>query len=151
MAGTAHRSNTEIVAQGVANCASALFGGLPATGAIARTATNIRAGAKTPVAGILHSLFLMAFMLFAAPLAGLLALPALAAVLVLTAWNMAEPQHFIERMRARRSDQLLLLMTLILTVLADLTVAIGAAVAVGLMIRLTRRGAPEPDWHAPDR
>jgi len=151
MAGTAHRSNTEIVAQGVANCASALFGGLPATGAIARTATNIRAGAKTPVAGIVHSLFLLGFMMLAAPLAGLLALPALAAVLVLTAWNMAEPQHFVARMRTPRSDQVLLLMTLILTVLADLTVAIGAGVAVGLMLRLRRRGAPEPDWHAPDR
>ena len=151
MAGTAHRSNTEIVAQGVANCVSALFGGLPATGAIARTATNIRAGAKTPVAGILHSLFLLAFMMLAAPLAGMLALPALAAVLVLTAWNMAEPQHFLERMRTRRSDQFLLLMTLTLTVLADLTVAIGAGVVVGLMLRLKRRGTPEPDWHAPDR
>lgn len=151
MAGTAHRSNTEVVAQGAANCVSALFGGLPATGAIARTATNIRAGAKTPVAGILHSLFLMAFMMLAAPLAGLLALPALAAVLVLTAWNMAEPQHFMDRMRNRRSDQLLLIMTLLLTVLADLTVAIGAGVALGLMLQLKRRGAPESDWQAPDR
>lgn len=151
MAGTAHRSNTEVVSQGVANCVSALFGGLPATGAIARTATNIRAGARTPVAGILHSVFLLAFMMLAAPLAGLLALPALAAVLVLTAWNMAEPQHFVERMRTRRSDQLLLLMTLVLTVLADLTVAIGAGVVIGLMLRLKRRGAPESDWQAPDR
>jgi SulP family sulfate permease len=151
MAGTAHRSNTEVVAQGAANCVSALFGGLPATGAIARTATNIRAGAKTPVAGIMHSLFLLAFMMLAAPLAGLLALPALAAVLVLTAWNMAEPQHFMDRMRTRRSDQLLLIMTLLLTVLADLTVAIGAGVAVGLMLQLKRRGAPESDWQAPDR
>jgi SulP family sulfate permease len=151
MAGTAHRSNTEVVAQGAANCVSALFGGLPATGAIARTATNIRAGAKTPVAGIMHSLFLLAFMMLAAPLAGLLALPALAAVLVLTAWNMAEPQHFMDRIRTRRSDQLLLIMTLLLTVLADLTVAIGAGVAVGLMLQLKRRGAPESDWQAPDR
>jgi SulP family sulfate permease len=151
MAGTAHRSNTEVVAQGAANCVSALFGGLPATGAIARTATNIRAGAKTPVAGILHSLFLLAFMMLAAPLAGLLALPALAAVLVLTAWNMAEPQHFMDRIRTRRSDQLLLIMTLLLTVLADLTVAIGAGVAVGLMLQLKRRGEPESDWQAPDR
>jgi SulP family sulfate permease len=90
-------------------------------------------------------------MMLAAPLAGLLALPALAAVLVLTAWNMAEPQHFMDRMRTRRSDQLLLIMTLLLTVLADLTVAIGAGVAVGLMLQLKRRGAPESDWQAPDR
>jgi SulP family sulfate permease len=151
MAGTAHRSNTEIVAQGIANCASALFAGLPVTGAIARTETNIRAGAKTPVAGIAHALFLLAFMLLAAPLAGMLALPALAAVLVLTAWNMAEPQHLGARMLGRRSDRLLLLMTLALTVLADLTVAIGAGVAIGLMLRLHRRGASESDWRAPDR
>lgn len=151
MAGTAHRSDTEIVAQGVANCASALFAGLPATGAIARTATNIRAGAKTPVAGLAHAGFLFAFMLFAAPLAGLLALPALAAVLVLTAWNMAEPQHLAERLRTRASDRWLLLMTLALTVVADLTIAIGAGVTVGLLLRLKRRGAPESDWHTPDR
>ncbi len=151
MAGTAHRSNTEITAQGLANCVSSLFGGLPATGAIARTATNIRAGAKTPVSGIAHSLFLLAFMMLAAPLAGGLALPALSAVLVLTAWNMAEPQHLRERMRGHRSDIFLLLMTLTLTVLADLTIAIGAGVAVGLMLRLRRRKTPEPDWKVPDR
>lgn len=151
MAGTVHRSNTEIVAQGVANCASALFAGLPATGAIARTATNIRAGAKTPVAGVAHALFLLIFMLLAAPLAGMLALPALAAVLVLTAWNMAEPQHLGARMRGRRSDQLLLLMTFALTVAVDLTIAIGAGVVVGLMLRLHRRGVTESDWQAPDR
>ncbi|WP_420407466.1 SulP family inorganic anion transporter [Hoeflea sp.] len=151
MAGTAHRSNTEIVAQGIANCASALFGGLPATGAIARTATNIRAGARTPVAGLAHALFLLAFMLLAAPLADRLALPALAAVLVLTAWNMAEPQHLAARLKGPRSDSLLLLMTLALTVITDLTVAIGAGVAVGLMLRLHRRGTPEPDWQPPDR
>lgn len=151
MAGTAHRSNTEIVAQGVANCASALVGGLPATGAIARTATNIRAGAKTPVAGIAHALFILAFMLLAAPLAGMLALPALAAVLVVTAWNMAEPQHLRERMRTGRADRFLLVLTLVLTVVADLTVAIGVGVVLGLLIRLGRRKTPEPEWHVPDR
>jgi len=151
MAGTAHRSNTEVVAQGLANCGSALFGGLPATGAIARTATNIRAGAKTPVAGIAHSIFILVFMMVAAPLAGMLALPALAAVLVITAWNMAEPQHFVERMKTDRANQFLLILTLVLTVLADLTVAIGVGVVLGLMIRLRRRQTPEPDWHVPDR
>ncbi|MAZ83694.1 MAG: sulfate permease [Hoeflea sp.] len=151
MAGTAHRSNTELTAQGLANCISVVFGGLPATGAIARTATNIRAGAKTPVSGIAHSLFLLGFMMLAAPLAGMLALPALSAVLVLTAWNMAEPQHFKERFRGDRADIFLLVMTLLLTVLADLTIAIGAGVAVGLMLRLRRRKTPEPDWKVPDR
>lgn len=140
-----------MVAQGAAHCVSALFGGLPATGAIARTATNIRAGARIPVAEIVHSLALLAFMMLAAPLAGLLALPALAAMLVLTAWNMAEPQHFMARMQAPRSDQFLLLMTLVLTVLTDLSVAIGAGVTVGLLLCLKRRGAPESNWQPPDR
>ncbi len=151
MAGTAHRSNTEIVAQGVANIASALFAGLPVTGAIARTATNIRAGARTPVAGIAHAVFMLLFMLLASGLASLLALPALAAVLVLTAWNMAEPQHLVERLKAPRADIFLMGMTLVLTVFGDLTIAIGAGVAVGLMLRFVRRKTPEPDWHMPDR
>lgn len=90
-------------------------------------------------------------MLFASGLANLLALPALAAVLVLTAWNMAEPQHLVERLKTRRGDQFLLIMTFALTVLADLTIAIGAGVAVGLALRLSRRGTPEPDWHTPER
>ena len=94
MTGRRHRSNCELVAQGVANMASALFGGICVTGPIARTATNVRAGARSPVAGMMHSLFLLLFILIAAPLASYIPLSALAAVLVVVAWTMAEKQEF---------------------------------------------------------
>jgi len=145
-----HRPNAELTAQGAANLASALFGGLPATGAIARTATNIRAGGKTPVAGIVHALVILAVMFFAAPLAGYLAMPALAALLVITAWNMSEPHKWREYAHGRPSDIFLLLLTLVLTVFIDLTVAIGVGVSVGLALRLLRR-KPESDWTPPER
>lgn len=146
-----HRPNAELTAQGAANIASALFGGLPATGAIARTATNIRAGGKTPVAGIVHALVVLVVMLVAAPLAGRLAMPALAALLVLTAWNMSEPHKWREYANSRTSDKVLLLLTLILTVVVDLTVAIGVGVTIGLAMRLQRRKNVESDWTPPDR
>lgn len=146
MIGGHHRSNAELMAQGWANIGSSLFGGLPATGAIARTATNVRAGGKTPVAGIVHALTLLAIMMLAAPLAGYLALPALSGLLLLTAWNMSEPHRWGEYLRGRRADLVLLLITLILTVITDLTVAIGTGIALGLAMRLSRRGADDPDW-----
>lgn len=146
-----HRPNAEIIAQGAANVGVALFGGLPATGAIARTATNIKAGGKTPVAGLVHAATILIVMAVAAPLAGYLAMPALAALLILTAWNMSEPHKWRGYMRDRRSDRVLLLLTLTLTVLTDLTVAIGVGVALGLALRLRRRHAPPADWDAPDR
>src|SRR5207244_11604044 len=93
MTGRKHRSNMELVAQGIANIGSALFGGISVTGTIARTATNVRAGARSPIAGMLHAVFLLAFMVLAAPLARYIPLPALAGVLVLVAWNMAEKAH----------------------------------------------------------
>ncbi|PVA10007.1 sulfate permease [Pelagivirga sediminicola] len=146
-----HRPNAEVLAQGAANIGSALFGGLPATGAIARTATNIRAGGRTPVAGIVHALVILAVMLVAAPLAGYLAMPALAGLLILTAWNMSEPHKWRKHLTARPSDVMLLLITLALTVLADLAVAIGVGVALGLALRL-RRGPGGPEgWTPPDR
>jgi len=145
-----HRPNAEVLAQGFANIGSALFAGLPATGAIARTATNVRAGGKTPVAGIVHALVILLVMSFAAPLAGYLAMPALAALLILTAWNMSEPHKWREYMAARTSDKVLLLTTLVLTVVVDLTVAIGVGVALGLALRLRRREAPS-DWTPPER
>jgi SulP family sulfate permease len=151
MSGGRHRPNAEIVAQGFANCGSALFGGLPATGAIARTATNIRAGGKTPVAGIAHAVFILIFMLLAAPLASYLALPALAAVLMVTAWNMSEPHKLGHHLSGRVEDTVLLVMTFALTLLVDLTVAIGAGVAVGLALRLRRRHVPPAEWETPDR
>lgn len=147
-----HRPNAEIMAQGVANVGSALMGGLPATGAIARTATNVRAGGRTPLAGIFHALVILAVMMLAAPLAGYLAMPALAGLLLVTAWNMSEPQHWRGYLTTGRvSDRLLLVLTMTLTVLADLTVAIGVGVALGLALRLARRDVPPADWTPPDR
>lgn len=151
MRGSRHRPNAEILAQGYANIGSALFGGLPATGAIARTATNIRAGGQTPVAGIVHALVLLAFVYVAAPLAGYLAMPALAGLLLLTAWNMSEPSHWRHYLALRPADKILLVLTFLLTLLVDLTVAIGVGVALGLAIRLRRRSVPTADWDTPDR
>ncbi|WP_260063694.1 SulP family inorganic anion transporter [Ruegeria sp. B32] len=151
MIGGQHRPNAELTAQGAANIASALFGGLPATGAIARTATNIKAGGKTPVAGIIHALTILLIMLVAAPAAGYLAMPALAALLMITAWNMSEPHKWGEYARARPSDRALLVLTMLLTVFIDLTVAIGVGVAIGLALRLSRRESVQTDWTPPDR
>jgi SulP family sulfate permease len=139
MINSQHRPNAEVSAQGWANLGSALFGGMPATGAIARTATNVRAGGKTPVAGVLHAVFIFVIMLVAAPLAGYLVMPALAALLLITAWNMSEPQKWREYMAAPWEERGLLLVTLVLTVVADLTIAIGVGVALGLLLRLRGR------------
>lgn len=146
-----HRPNAEMLAQGTANIASALFGGLPATGAIARTATNVRAGGKTPVSGLVHALVILLIMLVAAPLAGYLALPAMAALLVLTAWSMSEPHKWKSYLSAPMADRMLLLTTLILTVLIDLTVAIGVGVSIGLALRLRERKKQPDDWSMPER
>lgn len=152
MIGGRHRPNAEVLAQGFANIGSALFSGLPATGAIARTATNVRAGGKTPVAGIVHALTILLIMLLAAPLAGYLAMPALAGLLILTAWNMTEPHKWRGYMTSRLSDRVLLVLTLVLTVFADLTIAIGVGVSVGLALRLRRSDAGmEEDWTPPRR
>jgi sulfate permease, SulP family len=151
MSGGHHRPNAEVLAQGFANIGSSLFGGLPATGAIARTATNIRAGGKTPVAGIVHALTILLAMMLAAPLAGYLAMPALAALLILTAWNMSEPYKWRGYAKAPVSDRLLLVLTLVLTVVTDLTLAIGVGVSLGLAIRLRRRHVPPADWETPER
>ena len=151
MIGSSHRPNAELTAQGAANVASALFAGLPATGAIARTATNIRAGAATPLAGMIHALTVLAVILVAAPLAGHLAMPALAALLMLTAWSMSEPHKWRSYARTRPSDRVLLLLTFALTVAIDLTVAIGVGVAAGLALRLSRRSSVTSDWTPPER
>jgi SulP family sulfate permease len=152
MIGGHHRPNAEVLAQGFANIGSALYGGLPATGAIARTATNVRAGGKTPVSGIVHALTILLVMLLAAPLAGYLAMPALAGLLILTAWNMSEPHKWRGYMQSQTSDQILLILTLVLTVLTDLTIAISVGVSIGLALRLHRRNAgQEKDWSPPDR
>jgi SulP family sulfate permease len=150
MIGSSHRPNAEVMAQGWANIGSALVGGLPATGAIARTATNVRAGGKTPVAGIIHALVILLVLLTAAPLAGYLAMPALAALLMMTAWNMSEPHKWRGYWTAPNEERLLLLLTLLLTVLADLTVAIGVGVGVGLAIRLRDSKLRAEEWRPPE-
>ena len=134
MTGRRHRSNCEIVAQGVANTASALVGGLPATGAIARTATNIRAGARSPIAGILHALIVLAFMLVAAPLAAYVPLAALAAVLVVVAVYMSEFGKIRAMMRAPLGDIAVLYITFALTILVDLTIAIQVGVVLAAIL-----------------
>ena len=139
-----HRPNAELLAQGWANLGSALFGGLPATGAIARTATNIRAGGKTPVAGLVHALIILLVMMVAARLAGFLVMPALAALLLVTAWNMSEPHKWRGYWAAPLPERILLLLTLALTVLANLTVAIGVGVGLGLVLRWFNRRAVAP-------
>jgi len=137
-----HRPDAEILAQGAANLGSALFGGLPATGAIARTATNVRAGGRTPVAGLVHAVAILAVMMLAAPLAGALPMAALAGLLLLTAWNMSEPHRWRARLAEPVADRLLLLLTMALTVLADLVVAIAVGTALGLLLRRLRGDAP---------
>lgn len=149
MIASSHRPNAEVLAQGFANIGSALFGGLPATGAIARTATNIRAGGKTPVAGMVHALTILLVMMTVGALAGYMAMPALAALLILTAWNMSEPHKWRGYLSSPIADRLLLLVTLLLTVLTDLTIAIAVGIGLGLVLRF-RRGQPA-DWTPPDR
>lgn len=146
-----HRSNAEILAQGIANTGSALFGGLPATGAIARTATNVRAGGQTPVAGIIHAFVILLVVMTVGWIAGYLAMPALAAILILTAYNMSEPHKWRGYFSEPMEDRLLLVLTLLLTVIVDLSIAIGVGVAVGLALRLRRRNVPPAHWTAPDR
>lgn len=138
MTGRRHRSNCELVAQGVANCASALAGGLPATGAIARTATNIRSGARSPVAGMLHAVFLLGTLLAAAPLVAYVPLAALSAVLLVVAWNMSEVGRFRHLMAAPLADRAALLLTFALTVLVDLTFAIEVGVVVAVLAFMHR-------------
>jgi sulfate permease, SulP family len=138
MTGRRHRSNCELVAQGAANIASALFGGICVTGAIARTATNIRAGARGPVAGMLHSLFLLLFMLVAAPLARFVPLAALAGMLSVVAWNMAEKHAFATLLRASRGDAVVLSTTFLLTVFRDLTEGILVGFGIGTLLFVHR-------------
>lgn len=138
MTGRRHRSNMELVAQGIANMASALFGGLPATGTIARTATNVRSGARGPVSGMLHAVFICLFMLIAAPLASYVPLAALAGVLVVVAWNMAEKHAIITLVRTSWGDTLVLLVTLGLTVFRSLSEAILIGFSLGALLFIHR-------------
>lgn len=146
MTGRRHRSNCELVAQGVANIGSSLFGGICVTGAIARTATNVRAGAHGPVAGMLHAVFLLLFILVAAPLASFIPLAGLAGVLIVVCWNMAEKQAFATLLRVSRGDALVLLVTFGLTIFRNLTEAILIGFALGSVLfihRMSRATAVE--------
>ncbi len=134
MTGGRHRPNTELVAQGIANIASPLFGGIPATGAIARTATNIRAGGTTPISGIVHALTLLVVLLVAGPLAGRVPMATLAGILLMVAWHMAEWRSFRGLLRGARRDAAVLLTTFGFTVMADLTVGIGMGIAVAALL-----------------
>jgi SulP family sulfate permease len=138
MTGHRHRSNMELVAQGIANMGSIIFGGIPATGAIARTTANIKMGAKTPMAGMIHAMTLLLLMLFLAPLAAKIPLAALAGVLVFVAWNMSELPHFIEILRGPKGDAVILVMTFLLTVLIDLAVAVQVGVILAAIVFLKR-------------
>jgi len=138
MTGRRHRSGQELVGMGVANMVSALFAGLPATGAIARTATNIRAGARSPMAGIFHSVFLLAFTLVAGKWLALVPMTALAAVLLMVAWGMSEYDRFAALIRTDAGERGVLLLTFLLTVFVDLTVAIGVGVTIAALLFMMR-------------
>jgi len=138
MTGDRHDPNVELIAQGVANLASPLFGGLPATGAIARTATNIRSGARTPIAGIIHALTLAGVLLVAAPLAQYVPLAVLAAILLVVAYNMGDWGEIPELLRLTRTDILVWLVTFALTVFADLTQAVGVGMVCAALLFIKR-------------
>ena len=138
MIGGRHKPNAELIAQGVANIGSVLFGGIPATGAIARTATNVKSGAKTPVAGIIHSIVLALLLLLCAPIAKLIPLSALAGILVVVSYNMSELHHFVSIFKGPKSDAFVLVLTFALTVLVDLTVAVQVGVVMASLLFIWR-------------
>lgn len=138
MIGSRHRSNMELVAQGIANLAAPLFGGIPATGAIARTATNIKNGGRTPVAGIIHSLTLLVITLFVGRWAALIPLATLAAILVVVAYHMSEWRTFLAELHSPKSDVIVLLTTFLLTLLVDLTVGIGVGMVLAAFLFIRR-------------
>jgi SulP family sulfate permease len=138
MTGRRHRSNCELVAQGVANILAPIFGGMPVTGTVARTATNVRSGAKGPIAGMLHALYVLLFMLIAAPLAAYIPLASLGAVLAVVAWSMAEREEFVALVRAFGGDALVLLATFLLTIFESLTLGIGVGVTLAAFLFLHR-------------
>jgi SulP family sulfate permease len=138
MIGTRHKANMELVAQGVANVGSAVFGGIPATGAIARTATNIRTGGRTPIAGITHALTLLLILVFLGRWAAMVPLAALAAILVVVAYHMSEWRSFAGLLRAPRSDLVVLLVTFGLTIFVDLTIAVQVGIVVASLLFMKR-------------
>lgn len=138
MTGGRHRPNVELLAQGLANIGSVIFGGIPATGAIARTATNIKSGAQSPVAGMVHAVVLALLLLVFAPWAKLIPLATLAGILVVVCYNMSELGHFVSILRGPKSDALVLGLTFVLTVLVDLTVAVEVGVVLASLLFIRR-------------
>jgi sulfate permease, SulP family len=138
MTGRRHRSNVELAGQGVANVATALCGGMPVTGTIARTATNVRAGARTPVAGMIHAVVLLGFMLLAAPLVAYIPLAALAGVLAVVAWGMMERDAVATLLRSSRADAVVVASVFLLTIFRDLTEAIIVGIAFGALLFIRR-------------
>lgn len=138
MTGTRHKSNMELIAQGIANVGSAFFGGIPATGAIARTATNVRAGGKTPIAGMIHAVTLLLILVLFAPFAKNIPLACLAGILVIISYQMSEIKHFYSLLSSPRSDVLVLITTFLLTVLIDLTVAVEVGVVLSAFLFIKR-------------
>jgi SulP family sulfate permease len=138
MSGDTHQPNVELCAQGVANIVSPLFGGLPATGAIARTATNIRSGAQSPIAGMMHAVTLLAVLLFAAPLARHIPLSVLAAILMMVSWNMGEWRGIPEILKLSGADIAVWIITFALTVFADLTVAVEAGMILAALVYIRK-------------
>jgi len=142
MTGRKHRSNMELVAQGIANMASAVFGGIPVTGTIARTATNVRAGATSPLSGMMHALFVLLFLMVAAPLAGYVPLASLSGVLVVVCWYMVEKKEFALAFR-HWTTALVLLVTFVLTVVKDLSTGIITGCLLAVLLALIHRRVPE--------
>ena len=125
-----HNSNSELVAQGLGNIASALFGGIPATGAIARTAANVRNGGRSPISGMVHAITLLFIMVLLMPLAKMIPMTALAAILMVVSYNMGEWSHFIDMLKGNKGEVIVLVATFVITIVSDLVVAI----IVGMII-----------------
>lgn len=139
MVNSKHRSNMELVAQGIGNVGSALFGGIPATGAIARTAANVKNGGRTPIAGMVHSVVLLLILIVFMPFAGMIPMPTIAAILFMVAYNMSEWRNFVHLVKtAPKSDILVLVLTFVLTVVFDLVVAIGVGIVLAAMLFMKR-------------
>ncbi|MED1739255.1 solute carrier family 23 protein [Bacillus swezeyi] len=138
MKGTRHDSNKELVGQGIANMAAPLFGGIPATGAIARTATNIKTGAASPVSGVVHGLFVLLVLLLFAPYASLIPLASMAPILMIVAWNMSERKEFVNILKIKNSDSVVLVVTFLLTVWQDLVFGVAAGILLAIITFIAR-------------
>jgi SulP family sulfate permease len=141
MSGSRHNSNRELIGQGIANFITPLFGGIPATGAIARTATNIRSGAASPLSGVIHGFVVLLTLVLFAPFASAIPLSAMAPILMVVAWNMSERQEFALVLKTRTGDSIVLVVTFVLTVFTDLTTAVEAGLAIAVLLFVKRMSA----------